>query len=121
VIQQVLNAILQRFGLRLVNASYYDELLRMRYEQFFLADRVEQLEEELEECQGERDDAAVKIALLNLKDVAGTIGYEVHWLLEGVGEAFTLHAQDDSVDFRQTLEDINHALEIVLHDAAEVH
>ena len=45
----ILNKVLQYIGLRIVNARYYDELLRKRYEHLFMAYRIEQLEEELEE------------------------------------------------------------------------
>lgn len=43
------NNIVERFGLQVVNAEYYDELQRIRYEHLFMAYRIEQLEEELEE------------------------------------------------------------------------
>lgn len=115
----IINKLLSHVGLVLIQRSYLNELLSKWHDLAFADAKIERLEAEIEEYQFERDALKIKAALLNLRYEAEAIGYEVHWLREGEGECFSLCAQD-SLTFTQTLDDIEHALEIVRHDAAEV-
>jgi hypothetical protein len=115
-----LNKLAQRFDLSLVDTLYLAELESAKSDLAYAQYCANQAEQELEERQIERDALKVKVALLNLRYEAEAIGYQVHWIAEGKGEAFTLIAGDEPLPFRQALDDIEHALEIVLHDAAEL-
>jgi hypothetical protein len=114
----LLNKGLRFVDLLLMDCQEFAELESKRFDLACADGTIERVESELQECQRERDALKVKVALLNLQDVARTVGYQVHWTREGVGEAFTLIAGADSLPFRQELDDIEHALEVVLHDAA---